>query len=76
MNDVKNLHAFIQRFYGFRNEEIRILTDDPSFTQGSPTRNNILGSMQWLVAGAQPGDRYGGRGGGKGGNGGKEVEVR
>lgn len=57
MNDVRNLYAFIQQFYGFRREEIRILTDDPSFTEGSPTRHNILSSMQWLVAGAQPGDR-------------------
>jgi hypothetical protein len=57
VNDVKNLYAFIQRFYGFRPEETRILTDDPNFTEGSPTRRNILSSMQWLVAGAQPGDR-------------------
>ncbi len=57
MNDVRNLHAFIQRFYGFKNEEMRVLTDDPSFTEGSPTRHNILHGMRWLVAGAQPGDR-------------------
>jgi hypothetical protein len=32
VNDVKNLYGFVQRFYGFRREDCRVLTDDPTFT--------------------------------------------
>lgn len=33
-----------------------MLTDDPSFTEGMPTRQNILRAMYWLVEGVRPGD--------------------
>lgn len=57
VNDVKNLHAFIQRTYGFQPQEMRVLTDDPGFSEGTPTRQNIVQGMRWLVGGARHGDR-------------------
>jgi hypothetical protein len=56
----------------------KILTDDPSFTDGAPTRHNILESMRWLVYGAQPGDslffHYSGHGGSVRDKSGDEVD--
>lgn len=77
---MKNLYTFITRTYGFRREEIRILTDDPSFTDGPPTRHNIVESMRWLVWQAQPGDsfffHYSGHGGQVRDKSGDEVDSK
>lgn len=58
-----------------------ILTqDDPSFTDGAPTRHNIIESMRWLVYGAQPGDslllHYSGHGGSVRDRNGDEVDSK
>lgn len=71
---------FVTRAYGFQRQEIRILTDDPSFTDGAPTRHNIIESMRWLVYGAQPGDslllHYSGHGGSVRDRNGDEVDSK
>lgn len=41
--------------FNFRAKDIRLLLDDGS-GEGLPTLSNILRNMQWLVAGATPGD--------------------
>jgi hypothetical protein len=51
-NDVKNVHSYISR-KGFNN--VRVVTDEPTSSM-KPTRQNIIDSLKWLVAGAQPGD--------------------
>ncbi len=66
LNDVRNISEFVLPRFNIRRENCRFLTDDQ---QGAnrPTRDNILASMEWLVAGAQPGDslfmHYSGHGG-------------
>lgn len=58
INDVKNLSAFLVENYGYKREDMVILTDDPENTNPitQPTRENIIRAMQWLVADAQPND--------------------
>jgi hypothetical protein len=50
------MSGLLQEYFGYRPENIQILTD----AKGSdklPTRENIISSMHELVGGAQPGDR-------------------
>ncbi|KAL2756252.1 hypothetical protein ACRALDRAFT_1042633 [Sodiomyces alcalophilus JCM 7366] len=56
LNDVKNISAFLSERYGYKKEDMVILTDDQENPVGQPTRNNILRAMHWLVQGAQPND--------------------
>ncbi|BFZ55261.1 T-complex protein 1 subunit eta [Savitreella phatthalungensis] len=67
INDVHNMVQFLSQRYGFRQDDMVILTDDQSAPRAIPTRDNIINAMQWLVAGAQPGDNlflhYSGHGG-------------
>jgi hypothetical protein len=42
--------------YGYRREDMVILTDDQSDPVLKPTKDNILRAMSWLVGGAQPND--------------------
>ncbi|GKT82954.1 caspase domain-containing protein [Colletotrichum tofieldiae] len=67
INDVKNLSAFLVEKYGYKREDMVILTDDQQQPMGQPTKNNILRAMHWLVQGAQPNDslffHYSGHGG-------------
>lgn len=67
-NDVHNMAEFIQRHAGYHPDDIVILTDEPSDNPRTvPTRANMTAAMQWLVAGAAPGDalvfHYSGHGG-------------
>ncbi|KAF9478415.1 peptidase C14 [Pholiota conissans] len=66
INDVHNIQNFIMSQYGYKKEDMVILTDDATDPRGRPTRANIA-SMQWLVRGAQPNDslffHYSGHGG-------------
>eukprot|EP00760_Papus_ankaliazontas_P019091 PhM_4_TR17878/c0_g2_i1/m.11050 len=57
VNDVKMMRGLIERF-GFPQNNTRVLVDDPDFPgrTGDPTKKAIMEGMQWLVAGAQPGD--------------------
>lgn len=56
INDVHNVSNFLKERYGYRSEDMVILTDDQQQAMSIPTRQNILRAMQWLVSGAQPND--------------------
>lgn len=66
-NDAKNLRNFLCRQYGYRDEDIVMLTDDAPNPRMIPTKENIIHAMQWLVNNAQPNDslffHYSGHGG-------------
>lgn len=51
VNDVTNLRFILKQFGGFRNEDIRVLTD------ARATRRAILQRLKWLVRGASADDR-------------------
>ncbi|KJA29744.1 hypothetical protein HYPSUDRAFT_31731 [Hypholoma sublateritium FD-334 SS-4] len=67
INDVKNIRNFIISQYGYKADDIVVLTDDASDSRRRPTRDNILQAMQWLVRDAKPNDslffHYSGHGG-------------
>ncbi|KAI0642659.1 peptidase C14 [Trametes meyenii] len=59
--DPKRLHELLTEVYGYRDEDITILIDDPSGQYVLPTRENIassLAAMRDLVKNAQPGDHF------------------
>jgi len=57
INDVKNLKEFlITRGFHDTPETLRTLTDDQTQNEKKPTKENILNGINWLVAGAKPGD--------------------
>ncbi|KNE55757.1 hypothetical protein AMAG_01634 [Allomyces macrogynus ATCC 38327] len=71
ITDVQNMYKFLTGTYGFVDspETMVVLTDIPSNRDPwkIPTKRSIVTAMQWLVAGAQPGDslflHYSGHGG-------------
>ncbi|KAI0833389.1 caspase domain-containing protein [Trametes gibbosa] len=67
INDARNVVQFLKELWGYREDDIVVLTDDASNPRQIPTRDNILAAMQWLVRGAQPNDslffHYSGHGG-------------
>lgn len=67
INDVRNMTAFLAEQFGYRREDMVILTDDQQNRMSQPTKQNILRAMHWLVKGAQPNDslffHYSGHGG-------------
>lgn len=67
INDVHNIKKFLSNNYGYRDEDMVILTDDQSDQRSIPTKANILRACQWLVKDAQPNDslfmHYSGHGG-------------
>ncbi|KAF9567401.1 hypothetical protein CPC08DRAFT_814269 [Agrocybe pediades] len=67
INDVNNIKNFLISTYGYKQEDMVILTDDATDPRKMPTRENMLQAMQWLVRGAQPNDalffHYSGHGG-------------
>lgn len=61
VNDVRMLHAMLVRKFGYRCEDIWVLTDELHGIPGpvphyTPTRANILHSMRWVASGARAGD--------------------
>ena len=67
-NDAHNMSNFIQRYGGYSEDDIVMLTDEPNRPpRAMPTRGNMVAAMNWLVAGAAPGDalffHYSGHGG-------------
>lgn len=56
INDVTNMSVFLNQKYGYRREDMVILTDDQQNVKSVPNKANILRAMQWLVTGAQPND--------------------
>lgn len=67
INDVKNMSNFIVQYWGYKWEDIVILTDDQTANARRPTKDNIIRAMQWLVKDARPNDslvfHYSGHGG-------------
>ncbi|KAJ1516734.1 Ca(2+)-dependent cysteine protease [Coelomomyces lativittatus] len=58
IKDVMNVKSFLINRYGFQDtpHTMATLTDDQTVSHRIPTRKNIITAMQWLVAGAAPGD--------------------
>jgi len=67
INDVKNVSTYLNNHFGYKREDMVILTDDQQNPMSLPTKANIFRAMQWLVSGAQPNDslffHYSGHGG-------------
>ncbi|KAF8071909.1 peptidase C14, caspase domain-containing protein, partial [Lyophyllum atratum] len=67
INDVQNITKFLTNNFGYKKDDIVILTDDSTNPRQKPTRQNIITAMQWLVRGAAPNDslffHYSGHGG-------------
>jgi hypothetical protein len=56
INDVKNMSAFLHENFGYRRDDMVILTDDQQNPMSQPTKQNILRAMHWLVKDARPND--------------------
>jgi metacaspase-1 len=67
INDARAVSAFLQDRFGYKEEDMVVLTDDQRDPRSIPTRANIIKAMHWLVAGAQTNDtlflHYSGHGG-------------
>jgi hypothetical protein len=67
INDTKNVSNFLMERYGYKREDMVILTDDQTNEVLQPTKVNMIRAMKWLVADAQPNDalflHYSGHGG-------------
>ncbi|KAH9037910.1 metacaspase-1 [Lactarius pseudohatsudake] len=67
INDARNIERFLCERFGYKREDIVVLTDDQQDPRSIPTKINIIKAMQWLVGGAQPNDslffHYSGHGG-------------
>ncbi|RLV92000.1 Metacaspase-1 [Spathaspora sp. JA1] len=67
INDVKTMSKFLVDRWGYKWEDIVILTDDQHELARIPTKDNIIRAMQWLVKDARPNDslvfHYSGHGG-------------
>jgi hypothetical protein len=56
INDVTEMSTFLHRYYGYRREDMVILTDDQANPMSRPTRANMIRAMHWLVNDARPND--------------------
>jgi hypothetical protein len=67
INDVRNMSAYLVDNFGYKREDMVILTDDQQNPMSQPTKQNILRAMHWLVKDARPNDslffHYSGHGG-------------
>ncbi|CAK7239974.1 MAG: Ca(2+)-dependent cysteine protease [Sporothrix thermara] len=67
INDVRNMSSYLVEHFGYRREDMVILTDDQQNPMSQPTKENILRAMHWLVKDARPNDslffHYSGHGG-------------
>ncbi|EME39995.1 hypothetical protein DOTSEDRAFT_74753 [Dothistroma septosporum NZE10] len=67
INDVKNMSTYLNGHFGYKREDMVILTDDQQNPMSQPTKQNILRAMHWLVKDARPNDslffHYSGHGG-------------
>lgn len=78
INDVHNVSRFLINKFGYKMENIMMLTDDHDVAHQKPTKENIIHGMQWLVRGAAPNDslffHYSGHGGQTKDKGGDETD--
>jgi hypothetical protein len=56
INDVKNMSAYLNENFGYKRDDMVILTDDQQNPMSQPTKQNILRAMHWLVKDAKPND--------------------
>ncbi|KAK5172924.1 Ca(2+)-dependent cysteine protease [Saxophila tyrrhenica] len=67
INDVKNMSSYLNGHFGYKREDMVILTDDQQNQMSQPTKANILRAMHWLVKDARSNDslffHYSGHGG-------------
>jgi metacaspase-1 len=56
INDVKNMSNYLNEHFGYKREDMVILTDDQQNPMSQPTKANIYRAMHWLVNDAQPND--------------------
>ncbi|ATY64730.1 Peptidase C14, caspase catalytic [Cordyceps militaris CM01] len=67
INDVRNMTSYLAEHFGYRREDMVILTDDQQNPMSQPTKQNVLRAMHWLVKDARPNDslffHYSGHGG-------------
>lgn len=56
INDVTQMSIFLNQVYGYRREDMVILTDDQRNPMSQPTKANIIRAMYWLVKDAMPND--------------------
>jgi metacaspase-1 len=56
INDVKNMSGYLNGHFGYKREDMVLLTDDQQNPMSQPTKVNILRAMHWLVKDAQPND--------------------
>ncbi|KAF2201521.1 peptidase C14 [Delitschia confertaspora ATCC 74209] len=67
INDVKNMSSYLNGHFGYKREDMVLLTDDQQNPMSQPTKANILRAMHWLVKDARPNDslffHYSGHGG-------------
>lgn len=67
INDVRNMSQYLAEHFGYKREDMVILTDDQQNPMSQPTKQNILRAMHWLVKDARPNDslffHYSGHGG-------------
>lgn len=67
INDAQNVQRFLCTQFGYKKEDIVMLTDDATNPRMMPTHDNIISGMQWLTRNAAPNDslffHYSGHGG-------------
>lgn len=60
VNDLWNVHFLLRHTLQFKDDQMMFLTDDEDGrvvnSKHLPTKANILGGLQWLTMGCQPGD--------------------
>jgi hypothetical protein len=56
INDVKNMSTYLNGHFGYKREDMVILTDDQQNPMSQPTKANILRAMHWLVKDANAND--------------------
>jgi len=56
INDALNVKRFLCTAYGYKEEDIVMLTDDARNPRQTPTTRNIIEAMRWLVRDAKPND--------------------
>jgi hypothetical protein len=56
INDVRNMSQYLMEAFGYKRDDMVILTDDQQNPTSQPTKQNILRAMHWLVKDARPND--------------------
>ncbi|KXN72140.1 peptidase C14 [Conidiobolus coronatus NRRL 28638] len=56
INDVQNVKNFLIKAYGFKQDDMVILTDDQQDSKFIPTRQNMIKAMHWLVSDVKAND--------------------